>query len=246
MKTIRIVTPETYKTGEHLEFLNYVIIVFKEVDVTALQLKRRFDDLVLAAAELESGFQNPVGLDYSKAVKAADKERMQTMSAFSMYVRSVAKRKNPEQVSLANVLLDNIKLNCHNISHVSLPQKTAKIKALLKDILTMPALTDAIQKLNLSDEIAELEKANQAFSAIHLKNARSKKAPSTNKQKKAASRLCFDLLMRDTLAHALLAEDNNTYYYLIEEVNKITHRYNGPLKLKRNMRRKAAKKAVNG
>lgn len=241
MKTLHIVTPETYKTGEQLEFLNYVLNVFKDVDVVSLQLKKRVDDLTQAAAELEAGFQNPVGMDYTKDVKTADKERMQTMSAFSMCVRAMAKRRNPEQVAMANLLLKYIKLHCHRISHFSLPQKTAKIKALLKDIHSSPALTHAVQKLHLSDEIVELEKANNALSDIHLKNARSKKAPSTTKEKRADSKSCFNLLMRDTLSHANLSETNTTYQFLIEEVNKITHRYNVPLKLKRKMRRNAAK-----
>lgn len=239
MKNFNSAAVRGYLTGEHLEFLNYVLDVYKEADIAALKLNKRVDDLQDAVSALEAVFQNPTGMDNTESVKKLDQERLQILSATRLFLLSITKRKDAEKANLANNLLVNMQFNCDKIASRSAPQKTAKIKAFIKDVTTIPELTAAVSKLDLAEEIAELDKTNIAFYTLHKKNVLSKKEPSTTSQKRAKAKAQYDLLIRDTQSYANVTEDNTAYENIITEVNKIIDSYNAPIKLRQSMRKKS-------
>ena len=239
MKNFNTAASRSYLSGEHLEFLNYVLNVYHEVDSSALKLKGRVDDLEIAVKAFDEVFQNPVGLDNTKLEETLDKDRLETLTALRLYLLSFTKRKDAEKANMANALLNAYKLNCDKISTRSLPLKTAKIKALIKDVTTIPALMDAVEKLNLADEISVLDNSNIAFFEAHQENARSKKARSTMPEKRLAAKAAYDLLIRDTQSYANITEDNKPYEFIIAEINKIIDRYNMSVKLRKGMSRKS-------
>lgn len=239
MKTFNSAASRSYMSGEHLEFLNYVLNVYNEADPSALKLKSRVDDLADAVKAFDEVFQNPVGLDNTKGEETLDEERLDTLSALRLYLLSFTKRRDAEKANMANQLLDAYKLNCDKIKSRSLPLKTAKIKAFIKDVTTIPALMEAVEKLNLAGEISSLDNSNIEFVRVHQENARSKKDPSTMPEKRLAAKAAYDLLLRDTQSYAHISEDTKSYEFIITEINKIIDRYNTSVKMRRSMRKKS-------
>lgn len=239
MKKFQSATVRSYVTGEHLEFLTYVLNVYKEADTTALKLQNRVNNLVTAVNDLDAAFQSPVGFEDTAKEALLDEERLQILSAMRLYLLSFTKRKDVEKVNLANKLLTNIKLNCDKITNKSLPLKTVKIRAFITDVNTVPALSEAVAKLDLTNEMAELGRVNEAFFDAHQRNARSKKEPSLTMEKRMAAKAAYDLLTRDTQAFAHVSEDPTAYEYLITEVNKIIDRYNTSANLRKSIRKKS-------
>ena len=227
------------KTGEFLQYFNNVLDVYRRADANSLNLQDQVADLQKAVEALEDVFQRAAGEEKSVDLRKFDKERMKTLRGIRFFLQAVLNRKDAEKIQLAELILRNISMNCQEISEESLPQKTAMLDALIKDITGIPVLTGAAETLQLTEDFKELARQNLDFYQLYLENALSTREPARATDKRIAARKAFSGLRKATEAFALVATDKTPYLNLLTELTKLTEKYSAPVNGRKNSKKKS-------
>lgn len=235
MKKFTVAAMRNYTTAENLQFSKHVLKAFNQADARALKLHDPLLQLQTAVTALEAVFQESSIDETSIDVPAMDKRRIQILSGIRLLLKSRLVVKDPDTVKMARSVLNTVKQNCKDIQYGSLPHRTERIHAFIRDITTKPNLSASMESLNLMDEFSELVEVNQSI----FDHFDEKKEAAQIVEKRKAIKAAYDTLMEQTQAFALVAEDKTAYEGILKAIDKHIERFNATAKLRKSLKKKA-------
>ena len=221
MKTIESAELNKFRQGELLQLMNNVLEVYKNYDTKALMLDDRVTELANAVLDMDAVFMNPVGNPMTSKVKRADEQRLKTLRGIRLAIQAQQYSNNEKKAMMASEMISHYRKNADDLLNISYQQKTAVIKALLKDWNTEPTMVNAIDLLGIKAEVDALAEQNQSFDQTFFARAITVMPSAQTSVKRERITGAYNELTWDTMSFARVATDKTPYLSIINELNSV-------------------------
>ncbi len=222
---------KSLRNDEYIQFDTQILQVTNSYDPAGLKVKPQYDALNLKLVEIDGVYALIQKSMQTEPLEKADERRDKAIAGISMNVDSMLNHFKPELVAAAKLLRADLDKYDGNISRKTYNAETAVLTNIAEDWKTVPALTDAVNKLTLKEWLEELDIANKAFNDIYmLRNKESLNNPDQTLKdlRLQANDLYYEL--RDKLsAYANVNDFASPYDKVMKEWNSLIDDYNQTL-----------------
>ncbi|WP_298423280.1 DUF6261 family protein [uncultured Kordia sp.] len=218
---------DRYRNSEFLQYMKDVLELVNTKDVATLQLVKERDALQNIALEMDNLFQQEQGSGITQELIELDTRRDKAFMGIKGLLETHEHHYDDTMQSAASRLLYNMNTFGTNIPRLNYQAETAVIDSMLSDWETQTDLSTAITTLAMTDWVAELKTANEAFNNRFLARV-SESAASTATSfttMRDDSTNTYRVLVAHIEAHATLGSDV-AHQNLANEISELAKQYN--------------------
>lgn len=154
------------RNGEFIQFSQDVLAAVELGNPVALNVVVQFNSFSEKINELELLFKPDPGSMITNEIVLLDNRRDSAFTGFSTIIRGFTYSFIPEQKAAA-LLLNNLLTNFGTVTTDNLQSETASMRNILADITAQRNLSDAVNRLSLTDWVTELNESNTLFEAAY-------------------------------------------------------------------------------
>lgn len=215
------------RNAEYLQFMKNTDSLLVANDPAVLNVVAQEAALKSSNAVLEGLFKIQLANEITDELVQLDERRDKAINGLYFVITGFTYHFDPAVAKAASLLNDNLKLYGLGISKQNYQSETATITSIVNDWENKPALTDAMNLLNIKDWKEELKAANELFDEKYLVRTQEYGAanPDTLKAKRAeANAIYFSL--RDFLNSFSIVQPSAANTKTINEINALIEQYN--------------------
>lgn len=218
---------DRYRNSEMLQYMKDVLELVNANDVESLQLTTQRDTLATFTSQMDDLFQQEQSSGITQELINLDDRRDKAFMGIKATLEAFRYHYDDRMQSAARSLLYNLNNYGTNIPRMSYQAETAIIDSMLSDWETETDLVNAVTTVALTNWIAELKAANEAFNQRYLARVSETAAnPATSFTAiRSDAADAYRDLVAHVAAHATLGS-NVTYQELVNEVNVLAKQYN--------------------
>ena len=216
-----------YRNSEFLQYMKDVLELVNANDVDVLQVTTQRDALAVFVTQMDNLFQQEQSSGITQELIELDTRRDKAFMGIKANLEAYNHHFDERMQSAARSLLFNMNNYGTNIPRMNYQAETAVIDSMLSDWETETDLANAITTTALTDWIAELKTANEAFNDRYLARISESAAnPATSfTSLREDTTDAYKTLTAHIEAHATLGS-NATHQELVNEFSVLAKQYN--------------------
>lgn len=224
MKALSMNKVGKLKTNEFQQFMKSVPYLYDNLGEAITPVQAKFNLFNESTATVGQVYQTKTKHDLTPELVALDEKRTKTLFGLKKAIESFRYDEDANLATASEVLLENYNFNIGKSTRMTLPKKTSRIESLLKDLETIPALTDAVTRLNLQERVKNLTSVNSEYFTFYLERIKSRRQLRLNDELRKTMLARFEDLILHTEAHLLLSSDP-AYKALMDDIEGLYLKY---------------------
>ncbi len=228
-------TLDRFRNSEFLQYMKDVLELVNAQEVDTLQLTTQRDALATLTNQMDDLFQQEKSSGITQELIDLDARRDKAFMGIKANLEAYNYHYDNGMQSAARSLLFNLNNYGTNIPRMNYQAETAVIDSMLSDWETETDLINAISTAGLTNWVAELKTANQAFNDRYLARVSESAAnPATSfTSVREVSTNAYRELTAHVEAHATLGS-NAVHQELVNEFGVLAKQYNQTVSLRLN------------
>lgn len=224
-----------YRNSEFLQYMKDVLELVNAQDVDVLQLTAQRDALATVTNQIDDLFQQEKSSGITQELINLDARRDRAFMGIKANLEAHSYHYDDRLQSAANSLLFNLNNYGTNIPRMNYQAETAVIDSMISDWETETDLISAVTTVGLTNWVAELKTANQAFNQRYLARVSESAAnPATSFTSiREVATNAYKSLTAHVQAHATLGS-NAIHQELVNEFSVLAKQYNQTVGLRLN------------
>lgn len=206
------------------QFMKSVPYLYENLGEAIAPVEKRFNLFNEVTLTVGQVYKTNTKHDLTPELDMLDEKRTKALFGLKKAIESFLYDEDATLAAASEALLENYNFNIGTRTKMSLPKKTSKIESLLKDLETVPALGDAVAKLNFQDRVKSLEAVNSEYFKIYLERIKSRRQLKLNEEVRKTMLARFEALVLHTEAHLRLSSDP-TYEALMDDIEGLYIKY---------------------
>jgi hypothetical protein len=217
------------RNAEYVQFQKDYVAIATRNNPSSLQITNKLDALNLKTVELDNLFVKVLANENTQVLVNIDENRDKAINGITFTVTGLAYHFEENIRNAAQKILDNLALYGSGIAKLNYLAETSVLNNIINDWETKPALTDALNTLNLTNWKDYLKTQNNLFNEVYLNRTQEygNASPENLKSKREETNVAYYALRdRINALHTLIETPPSPYSTIINELNALIEQYN--------------------
>lgn len=189
------------------QFMKSVHYLYENLGEAIAPVQKKFNLFNEVTSTVGQVYKTNTKHDLTPELNILEEKRTKTLFGLKKAIESFLYDEDTTLAAASEALLENYNFNIGTKAKMSLPKKTSRIESFLKDLESIPALADAVTKLNLTDRVRSLTGVNTEYFKLYLERIKSRRQLKLNEELRKTMLIRFEALILDTEAYLRLSEE---------------------------------------
>jgi hypothetical protein len=216
-----------YRIQEFIQFISNVLMIVKQHGPDKLKLKALYLSLLQNYGSLHAVYKRDADSELTPQLARLDERRDQAIICLRQIAEGYTHHFNGKQKAAGEQILACIDKYGNRLYSLNYSAETAALKKLGQELLTNPAYTNAIEEMQVTGVVKEMEIANSKFEKLFVQRlgAFSQDEAKTSKELIQLTTEAYRTLVQHMDAHVTLAPSEE-YFSLINHINENIEHFN--------------------
>lgn len=229
-----------YRLQEFIQFTHNTLVITRQHGLDTLRIKVQHQALSHVYQQLEEAYKRNAASETTAQIIHWDERRDQAIICLRMISEGYTRHPQPTLRESGQRVLECINKYGTRLYQLNYSAETTALKNIVRDLLTTPACTQAIEAMHLEAVVSEMKRANTEFEKVFIQRLEETSQPGIQSTRELVQRTteAYRTLTKHLEAHATLTPSNE-YTLLINHLNENIEHFNQLVE-----RRKAAPEPV--